>query len=360
MLHLTVAFSLLRAFSAPQAAAGPEAPVIKAELKDVAAEGTGKPTLVCDGTTNLPDGAFLNAYIYYDLLRDGREVAKDTITVKGGKFSHEFTAFNQKNLPGKYITRLLFNPEFQNEAMPGFKGTRVDFPTQIGAPGDAEREIRKIRQQLAGEVQAFSSMGDEVDAKLKELQGKPAGAWDDSLKGWRTKTIEIQKRAHPMRVPEYRILNLDTVADGGLENLTGILLSAAKLASVGRIADTKEGLTRLRQTCEYLIDEVASPKLTEPGQILQLIDSARKLLKDALDKPDDPVLPLRRKFVEMNALLQKSLPEEIQPAVLDIGARSTAFFAALSDKQPNAKQLHAEVDQAFEKLLASLRRPKGS
>src|SRR6185295_10297183 len=120
------------------------------------------------------------------------------------------------------------------------------------------------------------------------------------------------------------------------------------------------GLTRLRQTVEYLIDEVAAPKLTEPAEILQLIASARKLLKDALDRPDDPVLPVRRKFVEMNALLRKSLPEDFQGAVLDIGARSTDFFTALSDKQPSAKKLHAEVEQAFEKLLASLRRPKGS
>jgi len=359
MLHLTVAVSLFCAASTPQAAA-PEAPVIKAELKDVPAQGKGKPSLLCEGTSNLPDGAYLNAYIYYELLRDGREVAKDTITVKGGKFAHEFNAFNQSNLPGKYITRLVFNPDFQDQAMPGFKAARVDFPSQFGTPADADREIRKIRQQLAAEIQAFAAMGDEVEARMKEFNGKPAEAWEAPLKGWREKCTEIQRRSHPMRVPEYRILNLDTVADSGLENLTGILISSAKFATVGRNGDVREGLTRLRQTVEYLIDEVAAPKLTEPAEILQLIASARKLLKDALDRPDDPVLPVRRKFVEMNALLRKSLPEDFQGAVLDIGARSTDFFTALSDKQPSAKKLHAEVEQAFEKLLASLRRPKGS
>src|SRR6185295_19611795 len=62
MLHLTVAVSLFCAASTPQAAA-PEAPVIKAELKDVPAQGKGKPSLLCEGTSNLPDGAYLNAYI---------------------------------------------------------------------------------------------------------------------------------------------------------------------------------------------------------------------------------------------------------------------------------------------------------
>ena len=47
-------------------------------------------------------------------------------------------------------------------------------------------------------------------------------------------------------------------------------------------------------------------------------------------------------------------------AVLEIGTRSTAFFAAVSDKLPEAKNLQAELDRTLEKLIATLRRPKGS
>src|SRR5439155_9022493 len=126
----------------------------------------------------------------------------------------------------------------------------------------------------------------------------------------REKSVEIQLRADPRKVPEYNVLNLDLVATSGLENLTGILNSAARIAAAGRTDDALEGLTRLHQTAEYWASEVASPKLTEAPKIVELIDAARKLITDALSRPNDPVLPTRRKFVEMNSVLQRSLPED--------------------------------------------------
>jgi len=364
MLHLAVlasSFAGIFACSAPQAAAQ-ETPVLKGELRDVPAQGKAGPAIVFDGTSNLPDGMILNAYLYYGRLDEGREIAKDIATVKGGKFVQEFAPFarSKKNLAGKYIARFRFEPNFQVQAVAGWATTRVDFSMDLGTAQDVEQETKAVRQQLVGEIQAFSAMGDEVKAKIQELKDKPADAWQASLKGWQEKSAEIQKRAYPMKVPEYRVLYLDSVADSGLENLGGILMSAAKLASVGKYNDAREGLTRLRQTVEYLVDEIAAPRLVEPAQILQLIESARKLLKDAVGRPDDPVLPARRKFVEMNALLQKSLPEDFQAAILEIGTRSVAFFTALADKQPEAKELQKELDQTLEKLSAELRRPKGS
>ncbi|HVE38767.1 MAG TPA: hypothetical protein VNM14_02695 [Planctomycetota bacterium] len=362
MLHLAFLTASLVATLACQAAPGAaQAPEIKGELRDVPPQGKAAPSFLCEGTTNLPDGALLNAYLYYGQVNQGREIAKDTTTIKGGKFTQDFEPFpkSKKNLAGKYIARFRFDPNFQAQAM-AFATINVDIVLQHGTPQDVERETKAIRDQLVGEIRAYAAMGDEVKAKIQELKDKPADAWQALFKSWVEKSSDIQRRNYPLKVPEYRVLNLDQVADGGLENLGGILISAAKHATLGEAETAREGLTRLRQTIDYLVDEIASPKLTEPGQILALIESARKLVKDALARPDDPVLPARRKFVEMNALLQKSLPEDVQANVLEIGTRAVSFFTALADKQANAKELHKELDETFDRLLAALRNRKGS
>jgi hypothetical protein len=361
MLHIAfLAAGIVSSLACSTAQGAAKAPEIKGELRDVPPQGNATPSLVCEGTTTLPDGVLLNAYLYYDRVNEGRELAKDTTTVKGGKFTQDFAPFprSKKNLAGKYIARFRFSPDFQSQAVPGFADTKVDIALQHGTPPDVERETRAIRDQLVGEIRAFTGMADEVKAKTVELKGKPAEAWAGAIKEWHQKSVDIQARA--MKVPEYRMLNLDSVADAGLENLTGILISAAKYASIGKTDDALEGITRLRQTADYWVDEIASPKLTEPGQIFALIDSARQILKDVLSRPDDSVLPARRKFVQMNALLQKSLPEEVQATVLEIGTRSASFFNAVSDKQPNARELQKELDETFDRLIAALRRPKGS
>jgi hypothetical protein len=363
MLPLAFLAASLVATALGQAAQGAaRVPEIKGELRDVPPVAKATPSLFCEGTTTLPDGALLNVYLYYDRVNEGRELAKDTATVKGGKFLQEFVPFatSKKNLAGKYVARFRYSPDFQDRAIPEFSDAKVDIVLQLGTPQEVQLETKAVRDQLVAELRAFAALGDEVKAKILELKDKPADAWKPSLKAWHERSMEIQRRAYPLKVPEYRVLDLDQIADGGLEQLGGTLISAAKHASIGEAEVGREGLTRLRQTIDYLIDEIASPKLIEPAQILALIESARQLLRDALGRPNDPVLPARRKFVEMNALLQKSLPEEVQAMVLEISAGSVRFFNALSDKQADAKELQKELDASFEKLIATLRRAKGS
>ena len=98
-----------------------------------------------------------------------------------------------------------------------------------------------------------------------------------------------------------------------------------------------------------------SPRLRTPGQILELLEAARKLVQEAVSRPDQPVLPTRRKFLEMNALLQKSLPEELQSHALEIGKAGASLFTAMSDKEPNVKDLHAELEKSIERIAAPLR-----
>jgi hypothetical protein len=345
-----VAILLLLSLSAPQ-----DVPTVKAELKDIPAKGAEAPLILCEGSTSLSDGAVLGTYLYYGRIIEGKELFRDFATVKAGKFTQDFPIFPKRNLPGKYTVRLTYNPGLQVNGVADFAPTRVDVELQIGNADDYEREAKVVRDQLVAEIRGLAALGDQVKAKIKELQGKPADAWAPLIAGWHAQTIEIQRRTLPRSVPEYKVLNLDLIADTGMENLCSIFLSAARCAAGGQPGPAVEGLTRLRQTAEYWTGEIASPKLTDPLQMVALIENARKLLREALANPDAPVLPARRKFVEMNALLDKSVPEDFHPSVLEIGSRSVAYFNALADKQAGAKELHAELDKALERISAALR-----
>jgi len=350
MLH--VAFLLLALGG--QAAAG-EAPVFKAEAKDVPAQGEGRPTILIEGTTNLPSGARVELYLYYGRLDDGPVVARHSFSVKNGKFSEELQPYRAKNFPGKYGLRLRYDPELQDQRFAGFAAGSTDVPFRFGTDADYEREAKVFRAQLAGELQAMADMGEEVKTQIDKLAGKPQADWAPLLKQWHEKSHDIMKRADPYKTQEYNALNIDHPASSGLENLSGILNSAAKYAAAGRGKEALEGITVLRQTTQYLIDEMMSPRLRTPGQILELLEAARKLVQEAVSRPDQPVLPTRRKFLEMNALLQKSLPEELQSHALEIGKAGAALFTAMSDKEPNVKDLHAELEKTIERIAAPLR-----
>jgi hypothetical protein len=350
MLH--VAFLLLA-----QAAAG-EAPVLKTEIKDVAAKGDGRPSILLEGTTNLPTGARVDVYLYYGRLDVGPVISRDFFAVRDGKFSHELQPYKKKNFPGKYGLRLVYNPDLQDQRFAGFDHGVANFPFRFGNDEDFEREAKVFRGQLVADLQTMVDMGEEVKTQIVKLEGKPAADWAPLQRKWLEKSHEIMKRADPHEIQEYNALGIDLPATSGLENLSGILYSAAKYAAAGRGKEALEGLTRLRQTAQYLIGEMNSPKLTGAAQVLDLIDAAKKLIREAMNKPDQPALPARRKFLEMNALLQKSLPEDAQPIVLEIGKAAAAFFNALSDKEPNVKELHAELEKSLEKVAAPLRPPK--
>jgi len=356
MLYLAAAFSLFVAGTPSQAA--DQAPVLKPEVKDVPAQGEGRATILIEGTTNLPAGARIELYLYYGRLDDGPVIARTSFAVKDGKFSYELQPYRKKNLPGKYGLRLVYNPELQDQRFVGFGLGVVNHPFRFGTEEDFEREAKIFKAQLAAELQAMVDLGEELKTQIGKLEGKPADAWKPLMKEWMEKTHEIMKRADPHKNQEYNALNIDHPATTGLENLAGILNSAARYAAGGRGKEALEGVTVLRQTAQYLIGEMNAPKLTSAGQVLDTVDAAKKLIQDALNNPGQPVLPVRRKFLELNALLQKSMPEDVQPHILEVGRGAAAFFNALADKEPNVKELHAELEKSLEKIAAPLRPPK--
>jgi hypothetical protein len=350
MLHVG---TLLLALAAAQ-----DTLTIKGSLRELPAEGRSGPALSCEGTANLPDGVILTAYLYYDKVADGRELFRAFSTVKGGAFSQDYPVYSRKNFPGRYVARFIYDPSLQNLGAPDFPRTAVDIALQIGGADDVARESKAVREQLAGELRAMIALGTQVKAKLDELKGKPASDWEPLIAAWRDESNRIQQRADPRQVREYKVLRLESVADVGLEDLSGILLGSARCAAGGDRNTCLEGLTRLNQTAEKWISDIAGPKLTDPGQMAALVDEGRALLRSVADHPDEPVLPSRRKFLEMTELLDKSVPGDFHETVLDIGSRAAAFFIAAADKSAEVKTLHADLDAALQRFADTLRNLK--
>ncbi len=350
MLH--VAFLILASTALQQA------PRIAVVIKEGPAKEGKAPPFICEGTTNLPDGAQLKVALFYDRVVLGRGLINEFTPVKGGKFSYESVVFPTRNLPGTYIVQILFDPELQNLNVSGFPLAKTEAKYQIGTPADAERALKAVRERLCDDIRGMIGVCDKLKAKATELRGKKDDpAWPPLLHEAEEKLHAIQKGAQLDAVPEYGLLNFDGVVTTGFENLVGTLMAAAQFALKGDTETAFEGFTRFRQTAEYYISEISSPKLTEPREIVALIESGRKLLKECLDRPDD-VPAARRKFIEMTALLRKSLSEEEEAAILAMGGQAADFFHAVADRKPEAKTLFAELDKALEALAAPLRSPK--
>jgi hypothetical protein len=331
---------------------------IKGSLKEVPAEGKAGPALLCEGTANLPNGSVLSAYLYYEKAVEGRELHRDFAIVKAGAFTQEYAIYAKKNFPGKYIARYVYDPDLQNLGASEFPRTTVDFLLQVGSPEDVDRESKAFRAQLAGEIRAMMALGQEVKLKLDELKDKPASAWDALLAGWRDESTRIQKRVDPRKRREYFILRLASIADNGFEELAATLLSAARCGAAGQPGLCHEGLTRLNQTAEKWISDISSPRLTDFAQMAALVDECRALLRKVAESPDQPLLPSRRKFLEMTELLDKSVPGDFHEGVLGISDRASTFFGAAADKSPDLQKAHQDLDGFLQRFANTLRNLK--
>ncbi|MBV8879649.1 MAG: hypothetical protein JO332_06795, partial [Planctomycetaceae bacterium] len=205
MLHVV---TLLLSLAAAQ-----EPLTIKGELKDIPAQGKDGPCLSCQGTANLPNGAVLVAYLYYDKVVSGRELFKDTPIVKNGKFSQDFAIYATRTFPGPYLARIVYDPVLQNLGGDEYPRTVVDMTLQVGTAQDVDREGKAIRDRLSGELRALMAMADQMKAKLDEYREKPQADREALQKTWHQESIEIRSRVAPRKNPEYFILRLDLLAD---------------------------------------------------------------------------------------------------------------------------------------------------
>lgn len=350
MLHVV---PLLLALAAAQ-----DTLTIQGSLKELPAEGKDGPAIACEGTANLPNGCVLSATLYYGEAIPGRELAREFVTVKNGAFSHSYSVYPKRNFPGNYTLRVLYEPDLQSVGAPDFPRTWSNFRLRIGDAKDVDRETQAVREQLAAELRGMLAMGEQVRAKLDELQEKPASEWEPLIRGWRDETNKVIRRSGSRRVREYFILDLDLIADQGPEALSSLILLAARNASRGHRDACLDALRQLRQNVDKWVAELSVVRVTDVDRQVAMVQEVRTLLRAMIEDPDQRVLPVRRKFLETMDLLDKSVAETLHGDILDATSRAAALFEAVSDKTPEAKKLHAELDGLLQRFADSLRNNK--
>jgi hypothetical protein len=347
---LQVVTLLLALAQAPQ-----EPLTIKGELKELPAQGNTGPLIFCEGTTNLPNGVSLLAQLYYGKPVPGKELFTDSAIVKAGRVAQDFPVFSKRNFPGTYTARLTYDPVLQGLEAPNYPRTTLEFVLRIGGPQDVDREGKAVRDELIGELRALLVIADEIKAKLDEMKDKPQAEREVPYKAWHERSQEIRKQVDPRKHPEYYILALDLVADSGMEDLTGILMSSARCFVLNQRENMVEGLTRLRQSCDYWIGEVGSARVLDFSKLADSVDECRAIAKKLLEHAGEPVPPARRRFLELIAGLDKSAPPTFHDLILAITTKATAFFNGVSDKSPDTKQLHEELDRLLIHFAGTLR-----
>ena len=141
-----------------------------------------------------------------------------------------------------------------------------------------------------------------------------------------------------------------------MEDLTSILMSAARCFVRDQRDTMIEGLTRLRQSCEYWAGEIGRAKVQDVAKLAEKVEQCRAIARKLVDNPDEPVLPARRAILEIVGSLDKSAPVEYHELFLSVTDRAASFFTAVSDKSPDVKTIHADLDRSLERLAATLRK----
>lgn len=197
---------------------------IQAEL--ASGEEDGKPIFVVSGMTDLPDGTL----VYVDLFRAGTQIgtqlANDSTRVENMGFRKTVRIFPKKNLAGRYYALVRFDLSFQDrkdagEAIVKSKrktSAKGEAWTDVGGPGDVDKEYREQCLNLAAEMDAMEALGRKArDEYASLLQGADPIAWKKRIAALKEQVSEIEHRNSDQ--VENRYFDLTEVADIGLEHL---------------------------------------------------------------------------------------------------------------------------------------------
>ncbi len=332
---------------------------IAPELKEIPGDAKKPPTLLCEGTTDLPDGAILKVNLYFGPVIPGEEKTRTLLQVKGGRFSKDFQLFGprERNLGGTYSIRVAFDPNLQPPALQSLPPIHADAKLEVGDALAREKEHAALRRQLADEIRAVQAVADDVQAGLAASKGKPdPKAWAALTEGWKKRLTAIERRAGAL--PEYGYLGLFHVVDSGLEQLREIVLNIADSAGKGLGGTVLEGRTVLDRTALQLLGEL-QPAALPPGEARALVEDARRILRDAPGLSGEALAAARKKYVALTFALDRHVGaahSELLGALADGGKR---LFDALEDgKEADARPVQAELLEKAGKLIEALSDPK--
>lgn len=360
---MALAFSLLVLL----AAAPQEKYTLAAQAREIPPDPAAqrKPGLLVEGTTNLPAGSRLTLRLFYGEVFLGRDLRHATVLPADGKFAHTFEIFPEKNLAGVYTIEVVFSPNQQVQAIrhamgEHFRKYEVAFKLEIGTPEEMERDRARVVERVAGQIQEFLALADEVEARYAE--GKlDAKGWerlrDDLLK----RGLGIEKRA--VYVPEYRALHFEDITSDGFESLRDSVLKVANTAAGASLnpkdpygpAAVKATRQSLNATANGYLRRLNFDPVKERRKMIASAEDARRILRDTLEGRAASVSDARKKFNQAILILGNGNTGSQYGQIYSVATEAAAFFEAAAEKAAGAGKLHAELDRKLGEILAALR-----
>lgn len=201
---------------------------------NVAPDGAPWTVMTVRIETDLPDRAILSVFLYDET--DGRAVLLDQgrCETRDGASSIALARTKGPPLSGVYRAEVVFEPARQRDAVleamrpPPTGETRGTARIEVGAKGDRERDIARERERLRADLDALSTLVDELSARLSKAreEGFDRGsyaAWQAEWKG-RLDARESENRDRPY----VKVLHVSGVGQARHQGLVQIAREASE------------------------------------------------------------------------------------------------------------------------------------
>jgi hypothetical protein len=334
-----------------------EPPKLSATFTDLPSTPDG-PGILCEGTTDLPDGCLVELTLFYGKADDGAQIAPFlSVPVQKGKFSHTFVVYPQKNLPGEYVVRMTFTPDLQRQQFRQIPMSLVESKFPIGEPSQFEAGRNEVRERIQKDVRDFLRLADEIATEYAKVRGKmDRAAWDRRVEDWKKRTTDLNHRV--LATPEYRVLQFKLLNNGGLEHLGGIILELARCAREEDEKALREGRARLDHEAQGILQEY-KPLPVDPAKYrLELILDARKVLAGSRGLSEAKLATAKGKFNEIMLRLNLQCPPSYRDRIRSILEAGTEYFRAADERQGDLDALYQKVERPTAELLEALKNEK--
>lgn len=336
-----------------------------------------RPVLVCEGTTDLPDGSRFDVRVYFGQVEQGRHLFQKAIEVKDGKFSAELPVFARQTLKGHYLLHVEFNPYLQDAGVQQKLGKQLRhyegrIPLTIGTEKEIDEDRHRVKRQLGAEVEILKGIVAQADAKLAQ---KPSeDEWERAAKEWSEMIHQVENRCHD--VAEYRALRLDDLSEQSIEDLAHCVERV--IASAGLCRAKPGDAEAAKQLDEHRkgFDWMRRPVALRLGLEKATAEEMRKLIPDfrtpvlesaglyvkIIKKPDPDqreyfkamLLYYQQQFREHMLGLAEVAPEPHLESVRTLLEKGTEFFRvvdAAKEMKENRKDEVLDAQKAFAAVL---------
>jgi hypothetical protein len=287
----------------------------------IISEDKGSEAFAVLGETDLPDGATLQIDLFRGETTEGLGFRSRRIRVRDGAFRAEFKVFPGGTPPGKYVARIWFHPQVQDDAVR--ERARGD-GRDVEVRALARLEIGTFETFVAARMAHIESIGSDLDAIVAAMSLAVAPRDADreaAVEECRRAIRETGKRRESQAVLDFHFGVLD-LSRRFVQDLTEIgsafLRELGSEAAAGhlRLAEDKARDARFRLGLAAPVPATTVDMVRELASILRVLVDEKRDLQNRL-QPSSLMEPrlsqMRERISQLNLQIAAGLrPEQYE------------------------------------------------